>query len=121
MQSQTQTMTFGNYDTERIHDELFHENGTPRNGARLLIEQLNSMSIDEVIHRQQAMDRALMQMGITFTVYGAEEGTEKIFPFDLVPRVVEAFEWGHIEAGLKQRIQVLNRFIHDIYHEQGDH
>jgi uncharacterized circularly permuted ATP-grasp superfamily protein len=83
-----------------------------------LIEQLNSMVMDDIVHRQQSMDRALMQMGITFTVYGAAEGTEKIFPFDLIPRIVESFEWGHIEAGLKQRIRALNHFIHDVYHQQ---
>lgn len=109
---------FYNYDTEKIHDELFHADGTPRSGARLLIDQLSSMSIEDLLRRQQSMDRALMQMGITFTVYGAAEGTEKIFPFDLVPRMVEAFEWGHIEAGLKQRIKALNKFIHDVYHDQ---
>lgn len=111
-------MTFSNYDTQQIHDELFHGDGSPRSGARLLIEQLNSMVMDDIVHRQQSMDRALMQMGITFTVYGAAEGTEKIFPFDLIPRIVESFEWGHIEAGLKQRIRALNHFIHDVYHQQ---
>ncbi len=111
-------MAFANYNTESIHDELFDEQGRPRAGARQLVEQLSSMSIDDIKKRQQAIDRALMQMGITFTVYGAAEGTEKIFPFDLVPRIVEAYEWGHIEAGLKQRIQALNAFIHDCYHKQ---
>lgn len=111
-------MAFEDYDTESIHDELFHSDKTPRSGARLLIEQLKSMSMDEIRHRQQAMDRALLHMGITFTVYGDQSGTEKIFPFDLIPRIVEAFEWSHIEAGLKQRIKALNAFINDIYHQQ---
>lgn len=111
-------MAFEKYCTDSIHDELFHPDGTPRSGARLLIEQLNSMSMEEIRHRQQAMDRALLHMGITFTVYGDESGTEKIFPFDLIPRIVEAFEWSHIEAGLKQRIKALNAFINDIYHQQ---
>ncbi|MFO0940947.1 MAG: circularly permuted type 2 ATP-grasp protein [Pirellulales bacterium] len=111
-------MAFENYDTESINDELFHADGQPRLGAKLLIEQLNSMSMEEIRNRQQAMDRSLLHMGITFTVYGDESGTEKIFPFDLIPRIVEAFEWSHIEAGLKQRIKALNHFIHDIYHEQ---
>ncbi|MBX3422118.1 MAG: circularly permuted type 2 ATP-grasp protein [Pirellulaceae bacterium] len=111
-------MTFANYCTEQIHDELFHADGTPRSGAQLLIAQLNALGIDEVRHRQQAMDRALFHMGITFTVYGDDSGTEKIFPFDLVPRIIEAFEWAHIEAGLKQRIKALNCFIDDVYHHQ---
>jgi uncharacterized circularly permuted ATP-grasp superfamily protein len=112
-------MAFEKYNTESIHDELLHSDGTPRSGSKLLIEQLNSMSMDEIRHRQQAMDRALLHMGITFTVYGDESGTEKIFPFDLIPRIVEAFEWSHIEAGLKQRIKALNAFINDIYHDQN--
>jgi uncharacterized circularly permuted ATP-grasp superfamily protein len=111
-------MAFENYQTESINDELINADGTPKNGAKLLIHQLNSLSLDEIRRRQQAMDRALLHMGITFTVYGDKSGTEKIFPFDLIPRIVEAFEWGHIEAGLKQRIRALNCFINDIYHEQ---
>ena len=111
-------MAFEAYNTESIHDELFHPDGNPRSGAELLIKQLNALGIEDIRRRQQAMDRALMQMGITFTVYGDEHGTEKIFPFDLIPRIVEAFEWGHIEAGLKQRIRALNSFLNDIYHEQ---
>lgn len=111
-------MAFENYNTESINDELFRLDGTPRQGAKLLIEQLNGLTMDEIRERQQSMDRSLLHMGITFTVYGDESGTEKIFPFDLVPRIVEAFEWSHIEAGLKQRIRALNQFIDDIYHQQ---
>lgn len=111
-------MAFEAYQTESIHDELFRPDGSPRSGAELLIQQLDSMGIEDIRRRQQAMDRALMQMGITFTVYGDELGTEKIFPFDLIPRIVEAFEWGHVEAGLKQRIRALNEFLNDIYHAQ---
>ena len=60
-----------------------------------------------------------MRMGITFAVYGDQQGNEKIFPFDIVPRIVSAVEWAHVEAGLKQRIQALNLFINDIYHDQN--
>ena len=57
-------------------------------------------------------------MGITFNVYGDTAGTERIFPFDLIPRIVPAPEWERIERGLKQRIHALNAFIDDIYHDQ---
>ena len=57
-------------------------------------------------------------MGITFNVYGDTAGTERIFPFDLIPRIIPAAEWDHIERGLKQRIHALNAFIDDIYHDQ---
>lgn len=111
-------MDFKNYETEGFVDELFSADGNARPGAELLVDRINSMTPGELEHKQSDIDRALMKMGITFTVYGDESGTEKIFPFDLIPRIVEAFEWRHIEAGLKQRITALNRFIDDIYHDQ---
>ena len=63
-------------------------------------------------------DLAFLNQGITFTVYSDNQGTERIFPFDLVPRIIPAPEWEHIEAGLTQRITALNLFLHDIYHDQ---
>ncbi len=110
--------TFNNYDTEQFFDELFDEEGNPRVGARVLVNRINSLPAGELKQRQMAIDRALLRMGITFTVYGNQQGTEKIFPFDIVPRVVEAHEWQIIESGLKQRIEALNRFINDVYHDQ---
>lgn len=110
--------TFHAYRTESFYDELIDGDGTPRPGARLLVDMINSLAPGELRRRQEEIERALLRMGITFTVYGDEAGTERIFPFDIVPRIVEAYEWGHIEAGLKQRIGALNRFIHDVYHEQ---
>ena len=67
--------------------------------------------------RQQAADRAFLNQGITFTVYGDNEGTERIFPYDLLPRILPAGEWDHLERGLTQRIRALNLFLQDIYHE----
>ncbi|MFO1062642.1 MAG: circularly permuted type 2 ATP-grasp protein [Pirellulales bacterium] len=110
--------TFHHYQTENFYDELFDAEGKPRRGARVLINRINSLEPGELKQRQTAIDRALMRMGITFTVYGNDQGTEKIFPFDIVPRIVEAAEWQQIEAGLKQRIEALNRFINDVYNEQ---
>ncbi len=110
--------TFHGYETENFYDELFDSDGQPRHGARVLVERINALAPGELKLRQEAIDRALLRMGITFTVYGDRQGTEKIFPFDIVPRIVEAEEWRYIEAGLKQRIEALNRFIGDIYHQQ---
>lgn len=110
--------TFDQYDSTQFFDELFDEKGQPRVGARVLINRIDSLPPGELKQRQMAIDRALLRMGITFTVYGDQQGTEKIFPFDIVPRVVEAVEWQLIEAGLKQRIEALNRFINDVYHDQ---
>jgi uncharacterized circularly permuted ATP-grasp superfamily protein len=110
--------TFHAYQTDGFYDELIDSDGTPRSGSQLLVEMINSLAPGDLRRRQDEIERALMRMGITFTVYGDRQGTERIFPFDIVPRIVEAYEWGHIEAGLKQRITALNRFIHDVYHEQ---
>ncbi|MCA9248798.1 MAG: circularly permuted type 2 ATP-grasp protein [Planctomycetales bacterium] len=110
--------TFTDYDTESFYDEIIDSRGEAWPGARLLVEAINSLAPDELRQRQESIDRALLRMGITFAVYGEKEGTEKIFPFDLVPRVIEAEEWSRIEAGLKQRIRAINLFINDVYHEQ---
>jgi uncharacterized circularly permuted ATP-grasp superfamily protein len=111
-------LTFCGYDTESMYDELIDENGTPRCGAELLIEKINSLEDGELRRRQMAAERLLFRMGITFSVYGDTLGTEKIFPFDILPRIVAAEEWRSVEQGLKQRIEALNLFIDDIYHDQ---
>lgn len=110
--------SFAGYQTEGFYDELFDEYGQPRSGARVLHDFINGLGPGALRERQEAIERALHRMGITFAVYGDESGTEKIFPFDIVPRIVEAFEWNHIAAGLKQRIRALNEFINDVYHAQ---
>lgn len=106
------------YQTDSFYDELFEADGIPREGARLLIERINSLSEGDLERRQTAAEQALLQMGITFNVYGAEGGTERIFPFDIIPRIVSGSEWLSVEKGLKQRITALNMFIHDVYNEQ---
>lgn len=111
-------LTFDDYQTEGFEDESFTAAGAVRDGSELLIKTINGLPDGELRRRQNAIEKSLLRMGITFTVYGDESGTEKIFPFDIVPRIIEAFEWQHIEAGLKQRITALNRFIDDIYHDQ---
>ena len=111
-------MTFARYDPESFFDEMFVEAGTPRAAAAALTQVIDAMPAEEIERRQRSAERALMAMGITFNVYGDGEGTERIFPFDLIPRIVSAAEWRTIERGLKQRILALNLFINDIYHEQ---
>lgn len=115
----TSTLSFDDYQTESFFDEFFDEKGLPKGEVRILIEQINALPDYELRTRQEAIERALMRMGITFAVYGDTQGNEKIFPFDIVPRIVSAIEWAHVEAGLKQRIKALNLFIDDIYHEQN--
>lgn len=109
---------FTDYTTDGFYDEMFFPDGQPRPRAELLAWRLKTMSPGELARRQRAADQALLNMGITFNVYGHEAGTEKIWPFDLVPRILESDEWQRIEAGLKQRIRALNLFIDDMYHDQ---
>ncbi len=111
-------MDLRSYAPGDFYDELFEARGTPRPGAALLVERIQGLPEGELIGRQKAAEAALLQMGITFNVYGSEAGTERIFPFDILPRIVDAFDWDLIERGLKQRIQALNLFIDDIYHDQ---
>jgi len=111
-------MRFEHYQTGPFFDEMFEAGGEPRAAARALVQLIETMTDGELLRRQQSAERALLHMGITFNVYGDSAGTERIFPFDLVPRIVSAVEWNGIEQGLKQRIRALNLFIDDIYHEQ---
>lgn len=116
--SGTPETRFTDYTTDGFYDEMFFPDGQPRPRAELLAWRLKTMSPGELARRQRAADQALLNMGITFNVYGHEAGTEKIWPFDLIPRILENDEWQRIEAGLKQRIRALNHFIDDMYHDQ---
>ena len=110
--------TFKTYDPEDFFDELIDENGKPRPGARLLVEKIESLPDGDLALRQKEAEALLLKMGITFNVYGRDEGTEKIFPFDLIPRIVSGDDWKQIETGLKQRIYALNLFLQDIYNDK---
>ncbi|HEV2972190.1 MAG TPA: circularly permuted type 2 ATP-grasp protein [Pirellulales bacterium] len=111
-------MDFDRYDTDGFYDEMYDAGGQPRPRGEQLASRLRSLSTGELERRQKAADLALLNMGITFNVYGHEAGTEKIWPFDIVPRIIEADEWTYVERGLKQRIHALNLFIDDLYNDQ---
>ncbi|MEL6354285.1 MAG: circularly permuted type 2 ATP-grasp protein, partial [Cyanobacteria bacterium J06627_28] len=111
-------MSFKNYDPGDFYDELFTARGVPRTAAALLIERIESLSIDTLIRRQQAAQNTLFKLGVTFNVYGDTQGSERVFPFDVVPRVISGQEWKRLEKGLQQRIAALNCFLDDIYNEQ---
>ncbi|HEV3023302.1 MAG TPA: circularly permuted type 2 ATP-grasp protein, partial [Pirellulales bacterium] len=111
-------MDIHSYRTDGFFDEIFESDGRPRPLGEPLVRRLAALSDGELQRRQKAADLALLNMGITFNVYGHEAGTEKIWPFDIIPRIVEGHEWSTIERGLKQRIRALNLFIDDIYHER---
>jgi uncharacterized circularly permuted ATP-grasp superfamily protein len=109
---------FAGYELDRAYDEMFDSSGEPREHYRALHDSLKSLPGEELAQRKQTADLSFLHQGITFTVYGREEGTERIFPHDLVPRILTGGEWAVIEQGLSQRITALNLFLKDIYHEQ---
>jgi uncharacterized circularly permuted ATP-grasp superfamily protein len=111
-------MRFDQYAVEGFYDEMFAADGTARPRAAMLMEKINSLGDGELQRRQQSAERSLMNMGITFNVYGHEAGTEKVWPFDVVPRIISRDEWSYLERGLKQRIRALNLFIDDVYHDR---
>ena len=111
-------MRFQPYVLDGFYDEMFSDFGKPRPCAEMLVRRIEALTDGELQRRQKAAELALLNMGITFAVYGHEAGTEKVLPFDLVPRIIEAEEWNHIERGLKQRMEAINLFIDDIYSDQ---
>ena len=111
-------MTFDQYDTGAFYDEMFLPDGSPRPEARALVERIEGLPDGELVRRHQTAERALLNTGITFTVYGDDAGTERIFPFDIVPRIVSKETWEPIERGLRQRVQALNLFVDDVYHDR---
>jgi uncharacterized circularly permuted ATP-grasp superfamily protein len=99
------------------YDEMFGADGQCRTHYEALYRRIDSIPAEELRRRQQAADLSFLHQGITFAVYGREEGTERIFPYDLLPRIITGAEWATLERGLKQRITALNLFLKDIYHD----
>jgi len=97
---------------------MFASSGAVRPHYKRLAERLGTLPEADFHQRRAAIDLAFLRRGVTFTVYNNSEGTERIFPFDLIPRIIPASEWKRLEAGLVQRITALNLFVHDLYHEQ---
>jgi uncharacterized circularly permuted ATP-grasp superfamily protein len=108
---------FPQYALDSTYDEMFDAGWRTRPHYRALIEEILVASPDELRQRQLEADRAFLTQGITFTVYGDDEGTERIFPFDLLPRILTAREWDILERGLAQRLTAINLFLKDVYHE----
>ncbi len=106
------------YNPGTFYDEMFQGQDCVRETCQSLHQSLAEISPEELFRRQQAADRSMIQLGITFNVYEDSRGTERAIPFDIIPRVIEQKEWSWIEAGLKQRITALNLFLQDIYNQQ---
>ncbi|AWK84809.1 circularly permuted type 2 ATP-grasp protein [Azospirillum thermophilum] len=112
------TDLLSSYDPGPYHDELFGGRDCPADHAALIRQRLSGLDFEELRRRAQDAERELYNLGITFLVYSDKEAVDRILPFDIIPRVISAAEWSHLEAGVKQRVAALNLFLHDIYHDQ---
>jgi uncharacterized circularly permuted ATP-grasp superfamily protein len=106
---------FRTYPLDQAFDEMREADGKVRTHYQALAETLARLPEEEMQRRKQSAELSFLTQGVTFTVYGREEGTERIFPYDLLPRLVTALEWERIESGLTQRITALNLFLRDVY------
>ncbi|MEY8766287.1 MULTISPECIES: circularly permuted type 2 ATP-grasp protein [Francisella] len=101
-----------------VYDEIFSNEGHVRSDVSQAIKTIDELSVESLYEKQKFVDASFLKNGITFTVYSDTQGTEKIFPFDLIPRIISEKEWSELEKGLKQRLKALNAFLNDIYDEQ---
>ena len=106
---------FDGYVVDDFFDEAFEADGRPRAHYRQLVERFSLIGPDDMRHRRQLGEDVFKARGITFTVYGEQEGIERTWPMDLFPRIIPASEWEVIERGLAQRVTALNRFLDDVY------
>jgi uncharacterized circularly permuted ATP-grasp superfamily protein len=111
-------LLFTGYDPGSFYDELIAPNGMPRPHAAPMYEKLANMPLEVFEERRKLADLSYLVQGITFTVYSDGRGTERLFPFDLCPRIIPRSEWNTIERGLAQRVMALNLYLQDIYGPQ---
>ena len=117
MKTQTSEL-LNNYNVDpRTWDEMYTSSAV-REQYKGVVDFLKQMSIDELSKKEELAKRLFMSQGITFTVYSSGEGIEKIFPFDIIPRIITAAEWTYIEEGIRQRLKALNLFLKDVYNNQ---
>src|SRR5215472_2194417 len=105
-----------NPEDVRHYDELYDLAGAPRPHYGPLAATLGSLGREDLLARVASINTALLQRGVTFTVYADDAGTERVFPFDVIPRIITAEEWTRIERGIAQRVRAINAFISDVYH-----
>jgi len=112
----TNNTLFSAYDKlPKTWDEMYNNNEAFRTQYQEFVKYLEKTSPDKLTKKEDLSKQLFMSQGVTFTVYNDNEGIEKIFPFDIIPRIITAEEWSTIESGIKQRLKALNLFIKDIY------
>jgi uncharacterized circularly permuted ATP-grasp superfamily protein len=103
---------------DSAYDEMRAPDGSVRAHYRPIFDWLHRTAPERIAQKREEAERAFHRLGITFAVYGEESGTERLIPFDIVPRIIPATEWATLAAGLTQRVHALNLFLEDVYHEQ---
>jgi len=101
-----------------VFNEMLHADGSVRQPWQKLDEWLTRQSSGDLRRKLRQAESIFRRLGITFAVYGSEEASERLIPFDVIPRILSAAEWRRLAAGIEQRVKALNAFIHDIYHRQ---
>ncbi|MBV1837749.1 circularly permuted type 2 ATP-grasp protein [Acetobacter estunensis] len=120
LQSQLQDAgIFAAYHVPDFFCELMNRGGPLPDELRSVRDRLAQFDLAELRHRTENAEKQLYRLGITFTVYSDREAIDRILPFDVIPRVLTAREWTHIEKGVQQRVQAINLFLHDIYHDRN--
>ena len=109
---------FSGYEVGDFFDEMFSAPGVVRPHYRSMLGRFNELNDAEIERKYRLATQTFLNQGITFTVYSDNQGTERIMPFDPIPRIIPRAEWEHVERGLVQRITALNMFLHDLYHDQ---
>ena len=109
---------FATYDVPSSFCELMHRADPATPGLRCVRDRLAHFDLDELSRRTAAVEAQLYRLGITFTVYTDNQAIDRILPFDVVPRILTAAEWDHVERGVRQRVQAINLFLWDIYHDR---
>ncbi|MFN4263230.1 MAG: circularly permuted type 2 ATP-grasp protein [Thioalkalivibrionaceae bacterium] len=111
-------MDWKSYDADKFFDELIGPGGQPRPGAQAIAKLFASFGEEALAERQRAAEHAILEMGISFTVYTEGENIDRAWPFDIIPRVITRSDWARVQEGLEQRVTALNHFINDVYNDQ---
>lgn len=106
------------YSVSGLYDEMIDDKGDIRDAYAMFYNEFENLPQEKILQLQYATDKAQRQMGMTFNVYGDEQGIERILKLDIIPRIINKHDWDYIDKGLQQRIYALNLFINDIYHDQ---
>jgi len=112
------SINLSNYNPGKFFDEIFKSKGEPRVFAKQLVDYLKTLTSDDLYEKELRAEAAIVEQGITFTIYSDGENIDRAWPFDIIPRIIEFNEWARVEEGLKQRLKALNMFINDIYNKQ---